>query len=68
MTFFAGMTLISERYLDNKERGIAMGLAIGGLGFGILVGSFGAGFNSLFGKAIPFLVIVGLSLSGVSKF
>ncbi len=33
------MGMLAERYPDNKERGNAMGIALGGLALGVLIGN-----------------------------
>ena len=33
-----GMGMLAERYPDDKERGNAMGIALGGLALGVLIG------------------------------
>lgn len=57
-TTIAGMSMIAERYHDDKERSRAMGFAMGGLALGILVGyPFGGLLYALVGKSPPFVGI-----------
>jgi hypothetical protein len=35
----AGMGMLADRYPDDKERGNAMGIALGGLALGVLIGN-----------------------------
>ncbi len=35
------MGMLAERYPDDKERGNAMGIALGGLALGVLIGTEG---------------------------
>lgn len=34
----SGMGMLADRYTDDKERGNAMGIALGGLALGVLIG------------------------------
>ena len=55
--------MLAERYPDDKERGNAMGLALGGLAFGVLIGPpFGGFLYQHAGKAVPFLILAVLAL------
>ncbi|KAL3864705.1 hypothetical protein ACJMK2_006364 [Sinanodonta woodiana] len=57
-TTIAGMSMIAERYPDDKERSRAMGTAMSGLAVGILVGyPFGGILYAVFGKDIPFAIL-----------
>ncbi|XP_071949006.1 synaptic vesicular amine transporter-like [Antedon mediterranea] len=59
----SGMGLLAQRYTDQEERGAAMGIALGGLAFGVLIGPpFGGLMYDFVGKESPFLVIAGLAL------
>ncbi|KAL8576329.1 hypothetical protein ACOMHN_006252 [Nucella lapillus] len=59
----AGMSLVAERYPDDRGRSKAMGIAMGGAAVGILVGYPYGGFMYTFvGKVTPFLVISLLTL------
>ncbi|KAK7466743.1 hypothetical protein BaRGS_00037152 [Batillaria attramentaria] len=59
----AGMSLVAERYPDDRGRSKAMGIAMGGAAVGILVGYPYGGFMYTFvGKAAPFLIISVLTL------
>ena len=58
-----GMGMLADRYTDNKERGNAMGIALGGLALGVLIGPpFGGFLFQFFGKAVPFLILALLAL------
>lgn len=58
------MGLLAERYPDDKERGNAMGIALGGLALGVLIGPpFGGFMYEFFGKSAPFLILSVLALS-----
>ena len=62
-TSVAGMGMIAERFPDDKERGNAMALALGGLALGVLIGPPYGGFMYEFlGKASPFIVLSLLAL------
>ena len=37
-SWWSGMGMLAERYPDDKERGNAMGLALGGLALGVVIG------------------------------
>lgn len=57
------MGMIAERFPDDKERGNAMALALGGLALGVLIGPPYGGFMYEFlGKASPFIVLSLLAL------
>ncbi|KAK9508874.1 hypothetical protein O3M35_006329 [Rhynocoris fuscipes] len=59
----AGMGMLAERYPDDKERGNAMGIALGGLALGVLIGPpFGGFMYEFVGKSAPFLVLSALAL------
>ncbi|KAH9524952.1 hypothetical protein Btru_028335 [Bulinus truncatus] len=58
----AGMGMIATYYPDDKERGNAMGIALGGLALGVLVGPpFGGVLYEFAGKEAPFLILAGLA-------
>jgi len=60
----SGMGMLAERYPDNKERGNAMGIALGGLALGVLIGPpFGGFMYEFFGKTAPFLILACLALA-----
>jgi hypothetical protein len=60
---FAGMGMLAERYPNDKERGNAMGLALGGLALGVLIGPpFGGFMYQFVGKSSPFIVLAMLAL------
>ncbi|EFN79390.1 synaptic vesicular amine transporter [Harpegnathos saltator] len=59
----SGMGMLAERYQDDKERGNAMGIALGGLALGVLIGPpFGGVMYQFVGKSAPFLVLSALAL------
>lgn len=60
----SGMGMLADRYPDDKERGNAMGIALGGLALGVLIGPpFGGFMYEFFGKTAPFLVLAFLALA-----
>lgn len=60
----SGMGMLAERYPDDKERGNAMGIALGGLALGVLIGPpFGGLMYEFVGKSAPFLVLAALALA-----
>lgn len=55
--------MLAERYQDDKERGNAMGIALGGLALGVLIGPpFGGVMYEFVGKSAPFLILSALAL------
>ncbi|GJQ77093.1 hypothetical protein Trydic_g23664 [Trypoxylus dichotomus] len=59
----SGMGMLAERYPDDKERGNAMGIALGGLALGVLIGPpFGGFMYEFVGKSAPFLILSALAL------
>jgi MFS transporter, DHA1 family, solute carrier family 18 (vesicular amine transporter), member 1/2 len=57
------MGMLADRYTDDKERGNAMGIALGGLALGVLIGPpFGGFMYEFVGKTAPFLVLSILAL------
>lgn len=59
----SGMGMLAERYTDDKERGNAMGIALGGLALGVLIGPpFGGIMYEFVGKSAPFLILSALAL------
>lgn len=65
----SGMGMIAERYPEDRERGNAMGIALGGLAMGVLIGPpFGGVLYEVVGKAFPFLVLAFLALFDGRKF
>lgn len=60
----SGMGMLAERYPEDKERGNAMGLALGGLALGVVIGPpFGGFMYQFVGKTAPFLVLAFLALA-----
>lgn len=59
----SGMGMLADRYTDDKERGNAMGIALGGLALGVLIGPpFGGFMYEFVGKSAPFLILSILAL------
>ncbi|KAL5285612.1 SLC18A1 family protein [Megaselia abdita] len=59
----SGMGMLADRYTDDKERGNAMGIALGGLALGVLIGPpFGGIMYEFVGKSAPFLILAALAL------
>lgn len=55
--------MLADRYTDDKERGNAMGVALGGLALGVLIGPpFGGIMYEFVGKSAPFLILSILAL------
>merc|ERR1712117_533314 len=60
----SGMGMLADRYTDDKERGNAMGIALGGLALGVLIGPpFGGFMYQFVGKTAPFLILAFLALA-----
>ena len=63
------MGMLAERYPDDKERGNAMGIALGGLALGVLIGPpFGGFMYQFVGKSAPFLILSFLALLDGCEF
>lgn len=61
--------MLAERYPDDKERGNAMAIALGGLALGVLIGPpFGGVMYQYVGKSAPFLILAFLALGDGRKF
>lgn len=61
--------MLAERYQDDKERGNAMGIALGGLALGVLIGPpFGGVMYEFVGKSAPFLILSALALGDGRKY
>ena len=55
--------MLADRYPDDKERGNAMGIALGGLALGVLIGPpFGGFMYQFVGKSAPFIILAFLAL------
>lgn len=55
--------MLAERYTNDKERGNAMGIALGGLALGVLIGPpFGGIMYEFVGKSAPFMILAALAL------
>ncbi|XP_022101575.1 synaptic vesicular amine transporter-like [Acanthaster planci] len=60
----AGMGMLAHRYPGYEERGAAMGIALAGLAFGVLIGPpFGGVMYQFVGKESAFLVLAALALA-----
>lgn len=63
-----GMGMLAEHFPDDKERGNAMGIALGGLALGVLIGPpFGGVMYQFVGKTAPFLILACLALGDGCK-
>ena len=61
--------MLAERFPDDKERGNAMGIALGGLALGVLIGPpFGGFMYQFVGKSAPFIVLAFLALLDGCKY
>ncbi|XP_072026459.1 synaptic vesicular amine transporter-like isoform X2 [Amphiura filiformis] len=60
----AGMGMLAQRYSGNEERGTAMGIALAGLAFGVLIGPpFGGIMYDFCGKESAFYALAALALA-----
>merc|ERR1719305_340957 len=60
----SGMGMLADRYTDDKERGNAMGIALGGLALGVVIGPpFGGFMYQFVGKSSPFIILAMLALA-----
>ncbi|KAI1287502.1 Synaptic vesicular amine transporter [Halotydeus destructor] len=63
-TSVAGMGMLAERYPNDRERGNAMAIALGGLALGVLIGPpFGGLMYQYIGKGAPFIILAILALA-----
>nr|XP_020450969.1 chromaffin granule amine transporter isoform X2 [Monopterus albus] len=59
----AGLGMLASVYTDDEERGVAMGIALGGLAMGVLIGApFGSVMYEFVGKTAPFLILAFLAV------
>ncbi|XP_031425710.1 chromaffin granule amine transporter [Clupea harengus] len=59
----AGLGMLASVYTDDDERGVAMGVALGGLAMGVLIGApFGSVMYEFVGKRSPFLILAFLAI------
>uniref|UniRef100_A0A3Q3BG18 Solute carrier family 18 member A1 n=1 Tax=Kryptolebias marmoratus TaxID=37003 RepID=A0A3Q3BG18_KRYMA len=59
----AGLGMLASVYTDDEERGVAMGVALGGLAMGVLIGApFGSVMYDFVGKSAPFLILAFLAM------
>lgn len=62
-TSVAGMGMLAQAFPDDRERGNAMAIALGGLALGVLVGPpFGGALYEFVGKPAPFIILAVLAL------
>ncbi|KAH6947971.1 hypothetical protein HPB50_022287 [Hyalomma asiaticum] len=62
-TSVAGMGMLAEKYPDDRERGNAMAIAMGGLALGVMIGPpFGGVMYEFVSKSAPFLVLAAIAL------
>ena len=55
--------MLAERYPDDRERGNAMAIALGGLALGVLIGPpFGGILYEFIGKSAPFVILAILAI------
>ncbi|XP_043968185.1 chromaffin granule amine transporter isoform X3 [Gambusia affinis] len=55
--------MLASVYTDDEERGVAMGVALGGLAMGVLIGApFGSVMYDFVGKSAPFLILAFLAM------
>ncbi|ESO01698.1 hypothetical protein HELRODRAFT_81350 [Helobdella robusta] len=59
----SSMGMLASLYTGEEERGHAMGIALGGIAFGVSIGpTYGGLMYEFFGKEAPFFVLAGVAL------
>ena len=61
--------MLAAFYPDDRERGNAMAIALGGLALGVMIGPpFGGVMYEFVGRAAPFLILAFISLFDGCKY
>ncbi|ESO01685.1 hypothetical protein HELRODRAFT_81550 [Helobdella robusta] len=60
----SGMGMLASLYTDDRERGNALAIALGGLAVGVLIGpTYGGVLYEFCGKETPFIILAALALA-----